>query len=146
MKEMKRKRYLVNKSVQFRYMGLVGIPLVFLLAGLYYLIYYSVFSQMLIPEAIAVTLLPAMKKVNFIVAIAVPAALFFILRRALVYSNRIVGPIPRLERELDKVIAGDYSIRIKARDKDELSGFVNKVNILLEELEKERLMNEYHKD
>ena len=135
MNGIKRRKYLVNKSVQFRYMGLVAVPLVALLAGLYYLIYYSVFNEMLIPEAITVTLLPAMRKVNAVVIVAIPVMLFLILRRALIYSNRIVGPIPRLEREIDRALAGDYSVRIKARDKDELNRFVSKVNSLLEKLE-----------
>lgn len=133
--KMKRRKYLVDKPFQYRYMSLVAIPLVFLLAGLYYLIYYSVFRQMLIPEAIAATLLPAMKKVNIIVAFALPVVLFIIVRVSLVYSNRIIGPIPRIERELDKAIAGDYSIRLKARDKDELSDFISKINTLLEKIE-----------
>ena len=135
MNGIKRRKYLVNKSVQFRYMGLVAVPLVALLAGLYYLIYYSVFNEMLIPEAITVTLLPAMRKVNAVVIVAIPVMLFLILRRALIYSNRIVGPIPRLEREIDRALAGDYSVRIRARDKDELARFVGKVNMLLEHLE-----------
>ena len=135
---IRRRRYLVNKKTQFRYMSLVTIPLLFLLAGLYYLIYYSVFNEMLIPEAITVTLLPAMRKVNAVVIVAIPVMLFLILRRALIYSNRIVGPIPRLEREIDRALAGDYSVRIKARDKDELRAFIDKINVLLEKIERSR--------
>lgn len=138
MRQIRRRVYLVNRPVQFRYMGLVAIPLVSLLAALYYLMYYSVFSEMMIPEAIVATLLPAMKKVNIVLVLAIPVLLYLILRIALIYSNRIVGPLPRLEKELDKVIAGDYSIRVKARDKDELNGFVNKVNLLLEKIDKSR--------
>ena len=135
MKSIKRKKYLVSKPVQFRYMGIVVVPLLLLLSGLYYLIYYSVFNEMLIPEAIAVTLLPAMKKVNMVVAISGPILIFAILKLALIHSNRIIGPIPRLEKELDKAIAGDYTIRVKARDKDELSSFINKINLLLEKIQ-----------
>lgn len=138
MRQIRRRVYLVNRPVQFRYMGLVAIPLVSLLAALYYLMYYSVFSEMMIPEAIVATLLPAMKKVNIVLVLAIPVLLYLILRIALIYSNRIVGPLPRLERELDKVIAGDYSIRVNVRDKDELNGFVNKVNLLLEKIDKSR--------
>ncbi|MDB4349519.1 hypothetical protein OAA99_01035 [Omnitrophica bacterium] len=134
----KRRKYLVNKGVQFRYIRLVIIPLVALLVALYYYIYYSVFRQMLIPEAVATTLLPAMKKVNLGLAVTAPFMLFFIIKAALIYSNRIVGPIPRLERELDKVIAGDYSVRIKARNNDELRGFIEKINTLLETVDKSR--------
>lgn len=135
MKKIKRRKYLVNKVVQFRYMGLVAIPLVVLLVGLYYLIYYSVFNQMLIPEAIVTTLLPAMKNVNTTVAVAGPIFLSLILRAALIYSNRLIGPIPRLERELDRVIAGDFSVRIKARGKDELNTLINKINTLLAKID-----------
>ena len=53
----------------------------------------------------------------------------------LVYSNRVVGPIRRVEKELDKAIAGDFSVRVKARDKDELYGFIDKVNTLLEKVD-----------
>lgn len=134
----KRRRYLVDKPFQYRYMSLVAIPLVFLLAGLYYLIYYSVFRQILIPEAVAVTLLPAMKKVNVIVGFALPIILFLLIRASLIYSNRIIGPIPRIEKELDKAIAGDYSIRLKARDKDELNDFISKINLLLEKVEESK--------
>jgi signal transduction histidine kinase len=138
MMKVKRRKYLVNKVFQFRYMFLIVIPLIILLTGLYYLIYYSVFNQMLIPEAVAVTLLPAMKKVDFVMAFGLPVILFLILRTALIYSNRIIGPIARLEKELDKAIAGDYSVRIKTRDNDELKSFISKINLLLEKIDKGR--------
>lgn len=136
MEKIKRRRYLVDKRFQFRYMSFVAVPLVLLLGGLYYLIYYCVFNQILIPEAIAVILLPAMKNVNIALLFCMPVLLFFILRTALVYSNRIIGPIPRLEKELGKAIAGDYSVRFKVRRKDELKPFIDKVNTLLEKVEK----------
>ncbi|MDD5495824.1 MAG: hypothetical protein PHP46_01830 [Candidatus Omnitrophica bacterium] len=134
----KRRKYLVDRPVQFRFMGLVVLPLLVLSASLYYLIYYSVFSEILIPEAIVAMLLPAMKKVNIVVVIAAPILLFLILRAALIFSNRIVGPIPRIERELDRVIGGDYSVRLKVRNKDELTRFVNKINLVLEKLDRNR--------
>ena len=136
MEKIKRRKYLVNKVVQFRYMGLVVVPLIVLLAALYYLIYYSVFNQMLIPEAIVTTLLPAMKKVNMTVAVAGPIFLSLILRVALIYSNRLIGLIPRLEKELDRAIAGDFSVRIKARGKDELNVLVDKINTLLAKIDR----------
>lgn len=135
MASAKRHKYLVVIGTQLRYVALIVIPLVLLLAGLYYLMYYSVFIQMLIPEAVVATLLPAMQKVNLVLLVAFPVALFFIVRAALIYSNRIVGPLPRLEKEIDKIIAGDYTVRLKVRDKDELISFIDKVNLLLVRLE-----------
>ena len=138
MAQIKRLQYLVNKDVQLKYMGLVGIPLLILLGTLYYIMYYAMFNQMLIPEGVAATIVPAMKRVNSIMLFLLPISFFIVLRAALVYSNRIVGPFPRLERELDRVLAGDYSIRLKLRDKDALNDFVEKVNELLEKIEKEK--------
>ena len=135
MQMTKRRKYLVNKEFQFRYMGSMVIPLVLLGAALYYLIYYAVFTQMLIPEAVSVTLLPAMKKVNLILITTAPLLLFPILRMNLIHSNRIIGPIHRLERELDRAIEGNHSVRLSTRSKDELSSFVNKVNLLLEKVD-----------
>jgi signal transduction histidine kinase len=135
MEQVKRRHYLVNKVFQFRYIAFVLLPLIMLLVALYYLIYYAVFNEMLIPEAIATTLLPAMRKVNVIVIIATPIVLFFIIRMALIFSNRIIGPIPRVEKELDKAIAGDFSVRIKARKNDVLKAFINKINTLIEKVD-----------
>ena len=135
MIEIKRRKYLVNRIFQFRHIGLVMIPLIVLLASLYCLIYYAVFREILIPEVVVATLLPAMKNVNIAIAATAPVLLFFILRAVLIYSNRIIGPICRVERELDKAIAGDYSVRVKARDKDVLYGFIDKINTLLEKID-----------
>ncbi|MFH1752848.1 MAG: hypothetical protein ABH875_01575 [Candidatus Omnitrophota bacterium] len=136
--ELKRRSYLVNRKIQFRYTRLVVIPLILLMAALYYYIYHAVFTQMLIPEAVAVTLVPAMRKVNMGIIFTAPIILYLIVRAALVYSNRIVGPIPRLEKELDRAIAGDYTVRIKTRNNDDLKGFVHKINTLIEAVDKNR--------
>jgi len=93
---------------------------------------------MLIPEAVISTLLPAMKQVNTILVLSMPVLLFFIIYAGLIYSNRLIGPIPRLERELDRAIAGDHSVRLKTRDNDELRVFIEKVNMLLEKVHKSR--------
>jgi methyl-accepting chemotaxis protein len=132
MSKAMRRKYLINKVFQFRYMGMTIIPLVALLSAMYYLIYYCVLNQMLIPEAVAVTLLPAMRKVNIMIALVGPVLFLLISMKLLIYSNRIIGPIPRAEKELDRFIAGDHSVRISTRRKDELKSFVEKVNKVLE--------------
>ena len=138
MEKTSRRKYLVRKPVQYRFMRFVGLPLLIVSAAVYYIIYYAVFSEMLIPEAVASTLLPAMRKVNVILLIAGPLVLYGILRTALIYSNRIFGPLPRIEKDLDRAIAGDYSVRLKTRGKDELGGFVDKINMLLDAVDRGR--------
>ena len=51
--------------------------------------------------------------------------------------HRTVGAFPRIEQNLEKVAAGDYSIRIGLRGKDNehVVSLVNKINKVLEVLE-----------
>jgi len=138
MEKIIRHRYFVNKAFQLRFISFVIVPLIVVMVALYSIIYYSVFNEILIPEAIATTLLPAMKKVNIIIAVGMPIFLLILLRTILIYSNRIIGPLARLEKQLDKAISGDYSARIKARNKDELKSLIDKINMLLEKIDHER--------
>jgi len=52
-----------------------------------------------------------------------------------VILNRILGPIPRMEKVLEKVINGDYSLRITVRKKDIIHSFVDKLNKVIDLLE-----------
>jgi hypothetical protein len=50
--------------------------------------------------------------------------------------QRGLGPLPRIERVLDKVLEGNYKERLGVRDKDLLYTFIGKVNKVLDLLEK----------
>jgi hypothetical protein len=50
--------------------------------------------------------------------------------------QRGLGPLPRIEQVLDKVLAGNYKERLGVREKDLLYTFINKVNKVLDLLEK----------
>lgn len=63
-------------------------------------------------------------------------AIIVLLITLAVLLHRTLGPIPRLEKTLDKVIQGDYSLRLGIRKKDIIHSFVQKVNALIEALEK----------
>jgi hypothetical protein len=51
--------------------------------------------------------------------------------------QRTIGSFPRIEQNLEKVLAGDYTIRIGLRNKDNehVTGLVSKINKVLELLE-----------
>ena len=51
--------------------------------------------------------------------------------------HRTIGAFPRIEQNLEKVLAGDYAIRIGLRKKDNehVTGLVTKLNKVLELLE-----------
>ncbi|MCX5708679.1 MAG: hypothetical protein NTY14_06905 [Candidatus Omnitrophica bacterium] len=50
--------------------------------------------------------------------------------------QRGLGPLTRIEQVLDKVLEGDYKVRLGVREKDLLYTFINKVNRVIELLEK----------
>ena len=63
---------------------------------------------------------------------------------SLLVSNRILGPVYRLEKDTEAILSGDkenYSKRINVRKGDELLSLVDTVNKLLERLEKAHLKN-----
>ena len=69
-------------------------------------------------------------------AVAVPVVMFVILRTVLVYSNKIAGPLYRLEKELDQILeTNDFSVRIHFRKGDQLNSVADKINMLLDKME-----------
>lgn len=136
----RRRKFLINKKMQFELMAFTVIPMLLGGAGLYYLLYYFIANEMVIPEAIVQILLPAMGKVNLLLLVIAPIMIFAVLRSALVYSNKIAGPLYRIEKELDEITATrDFKARIRLRKGDQLHSTADKANRLLEKMEVELL-------
>ena len=56
---------------------------------------------------------------------------------ALFLSHRFIGPFERLERELDRMTkSADYSRRITLRKKDDLKPIADKLNALLDAIQR----------
>jgi len=77
-------------------------------------------------------------RISFLIFILIQlganAALLVIIFTTL---HKTIGAFPRIEQNLDKILAGDYSIRIGLRSKDNehVAGLVTKLNQVLEMLE-----------
>lgn len=54
------------------------------------------------------------------------------------FSHRVAGPIYRIKTVLDRATLGDFSPRITLRKKDQLKDLAQKLNTLLDTLEKEK--------
>lgn len=139
----KRRRFLVKKGMQFRYLGLILISVVLpvLLVGscLYWLIFSMMAQQLGIPESIAYNLSPVISRVNATLIVGLPVLLLLLLAWGLLLSHRIAGPIYRLERELDRIAReGDFSVRLKLRRKDELGSIAGGINKVLERIQREK--------
>ena len=131
----KRKAKFIGTALQNKTLILVFaaavIPTAIIAVCLYYLIFNMLAWQLGIPEAIAYNLVPVARKVNLIILIALPVALFIIWFMALELSHRIAGPLYRLEKELNERIEGRKSGPIQLREKDELKALADKINRLI---------------
>jgi len=135
MKNNKRKRKYLGTALQNKLLVLIFasavMPAAIIGVCLYYLIFSLLALQMSIPELIAYNLMPVLHKVNLIIGIALPLVLLLIWLAALELSHRIVGPVFRMERELDERIAGVKSGPIQLRKNDELKALAEKINKLI---------------
>jgi nitrogen fixation/metabolism regulation signal transduction histidine kinase len=130
----RRKKYIgtpLQKKLLFMVFASAVIPAAIVLTCMYYLIFHALAMQMAFPEAIAYNIMPVLKKVNLVIFICLPVSLLIIWRIALGLSNRIVGPVFRIEKELDEIIQGARKGPIRLRQKDEFRSLVDKINKLI---------------
>ena len=124
--------------LQFRYLMLVVIsmlvPTVIVGSCLYYFIFTIMAEQLGIPEAIAINLMPVLEKINFMLITGLIPLFILLFLWGLILSHRFSGPLERVEKDLDKILDGDTSIRFKVREKDDIRGIVDKLNKLIERL------------
>ncbi|MGA2641111.1 MAG: hypothetical protein ABSG21_09430 [Spirochaetia bacterium] len=53
-------------------------------------------------------------------------------------SHRIAGPVYRIAEDIDRVLAGERGVRVTLRQKDALADLAEKVNQLIEHIDKAR--------
>ncbi|MFH1854579.1 MAG: HAMP domain-containing protein [Candidatus Omnitrophota bacterium] len=110
---IKRKRYIINKRLQLGlFLKWIVVPIAVISSGLYYF-----------------------KGNVYALSLAVIAVLLCSWRM-LILSHRLAGPIYRLEKDLEDIAKGNFSIRIKFRKKDELKSIAEGINRILDEMEK----------
>ncbi|MBU3911221.1 MAG: methyl-accepting chemotaxis protein [Candidatus Omnitrophica bacterium] len=113
MSYRKRKRFIVNKKLQLGiFLKWIIVPVMALSAVIYYF-----------------------RGNAYVLVVAIIALLLFSWR-ILVLSHRLAGPMYRLEKDLEDIAKGNFSIRIKFRKKDELKSIADGINRILDEMEK----------
>jgi methyl-accepting chemotaxis protein len=113
MIQQRRKRYLVNKRLQIGFLLKWMItPIILLFVVLYY---YKGKNLVLISGLLVIVLLSW---------------------RVIILSHRLAGPIYRLEKDLQDIAKGKFSLRIKFRKKDELKSIADGINKILDEIER----------
>ena len=136
-----RKRIFSGKPAQFRYLVLLLVsmlaPLLIVGGCLYYLIFMVMADQLGIPESIAINLFPVIQKINIIIVLGMPPIIIAMILWGAFLSHRFVGPLERLENELDRIArSADYSRRIVLRKTDDLKPIADKINGLLDAVQR----------
>lgn len=114
------------------------VPTIIVSVSLYYLIFNITAEQMGIPEAIAYNIIPAARRVINILLIAAPLTMLAILIIAYKVTHKIIGPLDRINRELNEALVGQKIGPIIIRKTDKLWPLVDKINKLLAQLNRER--------
>lgn len=140
MAQNQRRKKFIGTSLQKKLLILIFasavIPTGFVAAFLYYLIFNTLARQIGVPGTVLFDLTPVLQKVNMIILLSVPLILLAIWVIALEVSNRIAGPVYRLEKELDAVLSGQTRGPINLRKDDELKPLTGKINKLLSKMTK----------
>lgn len=92
-------------------------------------------QQLGIPESIAYNITPVFHQINLILLLGVPIICIAILSWGVLISHRIAGPIYRLEKDLERIAKGDFSLRINIRRNDELRSIAEGINRIVDKIE-----------
>jgi len=137
--ENRRKRYFANKLHKeiFLFLAFASVvPALLVTLCLYYLIFNIVSQEVGIPEGMAYYVIPAAKRVSFILLVAAPVTIAAILFAAYQITHRMLGLYDRVVRELDAVIHGTKNDHIRVRNKDKLWPLVERINKLIDKVRK----------
>lgn len=133
----RRKRYIIKKGLQFRYIGIVFglVILASIITG------YTVFATgwMLLGESLASVypqgrLMYVFKATNAALLrnlLFISPALFIL---PLLFSHRIAGPVYRIEKSILDITKGNLTLKISLRKGDELTDLAEIINAMTENL------------
>jgi len=135
----RRKKYLINKPVQFVFSGLTiyFIILVIIIVGglTYFITLNTILSQLELENKIVdaygilrnINLL-LLKRIGTLLLILIILTFYLEIR----FLHRIVGPLYRIEKVLNEITEGKSVEYIKLRKKDFLKSFAETVNKLID--------------
>ncbi len=131
---MRRTLFKKKDKLQHKYLRLIMLSLslpTFLVGACLYKLTFYIFSQYITaPEIMETALLPAIKKINF----SLPVLFLVLFATGVAISNRLVGPVNRMIKDVKEITGGNYSKRIKLRQNDDLKPLADTINRMLDKL------------
>ncbi|MCM8767035.1 MAG: hypothetical protein NC901_03110 [Candidatus Omnitrophica bacterium] len=142
-KNERRKRYLINKPVQFIFSGItiyLIIIVIMLVGGLtYYITLNTILNQLEIENKI-INAYEIVRNINIIlvkrIGILLSILIFLTFYLEIRFLHRIVGPLYRIEKVINEISEGKEVEKIKLRKKDFFKQFAETVNKLIDYIEK----------
>ncbi len=137
----KRSRYLVDKKLQFAFVGwfalFAAVPIVLMVAALY-VVNTIYLSRMQIIVGNAILNAPEIREVLTLSLFAI-AELFILMLIlsafiGIKFSHQIVGPLVKVHATLDRLIRGERVEPIRFRKDDALIGLDEKLNRLIKKV------------
>jgi len=141
----KRRKYLVNKRLQLQFVFLLimqaAIPIILLGGSLYVVneMYLSTMQIMVGKEALSDTYVKGILNFSILSILALLVITAILLTYiGIRFSHHIAGPLYKLEETMDKLARGVRVPLIHFRKTDAVNGLANKLNVIIEELNKTR--------
>lgn len=137
--KIRRRKYLINKPLQFIYSGitiyLLLIGIIVVGVGTYYLTFSTILNE-LEAQGGMLRAYEMVKSINLLILRRVGIMLFLVLvfafTAAVFYLHRIAGPVFRIERTIREMAEGKKVEPIRLRKKDFFKSLAEAVNKLIE--------------
>ena len=134
-------KFFINEPAQIKILGMLLISIVvpvFFVGTYLYLLIFDIINNM--PETsgfVAASLGPVLHKTNMTILLSGIPIFLLILIWGLIFSHRLVGPMKRLQRNLDEMTKkGDGRSRLIVRKNDYIKPLIESVNRLLDKVAK----------
>lgn len=121
---------------QKRGLGRIKLTIWFLNAAIFLATLVALLSFYALSKTVTEVQYSSVWRINLVILqLGFVGVIFIFLVTILLLIHRALGPLPRMDKILDEVIKGNYSLRITIRKKDIMYSFVDKLNKILELLE-----------
>ncbi len=144
-KNWKRRNYLVNKSLQPRYMAMAALLILImsvLMAWIVYSTMWYTLSEMLEGDPMLYVKFREMNIAllgRFLAVVVLSSALAVIFM--MFVSHRVAGPLFRLERTIREMGEGKIPLKVNLREKDEFKQLAEVVNSVIGRMEEKSEKN-----
>lgn len=141
-KKYKRRQYIVDKGIQYRFVSIVLLYLLILFFITLLIIYLAGWERLIIklsnvyPQAMLAAIL---NNVYLRLYIGFIFVLSIAVISAVVVSHKIAGPLVRIKWALRQLAEGNFDIVVKLRKNDQLEDVAKLINNLAQSLKKKNV-------